>query len=234
MKPNQMMIAGLVLGLVATLGCSGGGARQMLEVRPRATRLPEGSTPRLSLPKDTAFNITEKQGDHHTVGRSKVTCDAGAQPDGSAFAQAQASDGSSATSVFQIGHAVTNPTDQQIRMTLTVGYDYMFSTSADPERGFPDGKVALDLVVYRRQPRLSRDYALLSITTEDGATQSSGHDERSVSFVMDPRATYDLFLGGEVIAESKLGRSAGGELRVSNVTLELEGTLISAATGGDG
>ena len=234
MRMTRLICTLGLVGLLTITGCSSGGAREMLEVRPRATQLPVGATPVLKIPADAKFSITERRLVRNIVTGSKGEAVADVFDDGNAMANATAKDGADTASVFQIGHAVINPSEQQVSIALTVAYDYSFKLTVDPDRGFPDARVSMAFVVNRRQPRLSRSYNLLSISTEDGATESDGHGERTIRFIMDPKSTYDLFIGGEVVSDSKLGRSSGGELQLSNVTLELDGAVAPAVTRADG
>lgn len=218
------------MSLLPLTGCGTGGASETLDVRPRPTQLPPGSTPKLQLPTETSFSIAEQRIVREIPAGGTADCVAEAKGSGDAIATARASDGANAASVFQLGHAVVNPSDQAISISLTVGFDFQFSLSAEPDRGFPDAKVSMDIVVHRRQPRSSRTHTLFTLSTEDGTTESGGRDERTITFIMTPRSTYDIFVAGEVISESKLGRSSGAELRISNVSIVLDGVVAPAVS----
>ncbi|MGE0482090.1 MAG: hypothetical protein AB7Q17_16635 [Phycisphaerae bacterium] len=227
LKVGRMGCCGLacasMLGGWALAGCAAGGPGAELGIRPQpfVVAAPEAKT--LRVPQDERFSIVLSPSSREPGPGGAADARADADAGGSAEVKADVQRGGKASGTFQLGHAWKNDTDRQIDVALATEYRYAFSVQAEQQPGARDAGIDLSLKFYARDHlnRLVRSVDLVQHTTEQGDAARQSQESFRVTLPLPPGATIYVYLAGHVtIDTARSGRSASGELRVSDVRLE--------------
>jgi hypothetical protein len=121
-----------------------------------------------------------------------------------------------------MGHAITNETDRQMDFNVSLAFRYAFEAEADANSRLPDASVGLRLYAREKRGRLLRDVALVSYTTENGATRRASSEDLDFTLTLGPGDTVEVYLAGQARVEVPAERSAACKLSLSELTAEIE------------
>lgn len=212
-----------IAGALAAGGCAAGGPGAELSIHPQpfVVAAPEAKT--LRVPQDERYSIVLSPSSREPGPGGAADASADADAGGSAAVKAEVQRGGKASGTFQLGHAWKNDTDRQIEVALATEYRYAFSVRAEQQPGARDAGIDLSLKFYARDHlnRLVRSVDLVQHTTEQGDAARQSQESFRVTLPLPPGATIYVYLAGHVSIDTvRSGRSASGELRVSDVRLE--------------
>jgi hypothetical protein len=218
-------IACLLVGAVLAAplyGCGGGQLGSELTVRPEPQPLGGGAGSVLHLPADRQYSIALAPTQESPELDGTAEADAQASKDGSASAVAQVVNAGKATAGFQLGYSVKNESDRQTALKIRVRCEHEISVRSDPPSATPDAKTSLTLYARDQYNRLLRTIELARDDSNDGAATSGGRTDAEFELLLGPGDTVSIFLAGSVQIDTRRGRTARGEVKMTGLEMDIE------------
>lgn len=218
-------VAAALLPIAALAGCGGANFGADLAQRPRAAPLKTGDGATLRIPADEKFAIALAPSSREPGLGGAAEADSKVGAEGSAMAMASVRNNGKASAGFQLGHAFSNTGDRQADATITLKYHYVLRAEAQPPSNSPGATVGLKLYARNGNNVLVRTVDLLGHSTENGAALRQGASEYQFTLTLGPGETMNVYIAGQAAVDIKPEHDASGELRLSDVQLEITSKL---------
>lgn len=204
-------------GLLMLSGCATGGFGAELSSEPRPRSIEKTTQTSIHLPANEEFSIHLLSERRQPGLDGTATVKTVVNPKGSAEAHADVDQSGSAQAEFQLGHAFSNDTDQQMDLSFKISFDYHFMVEESPDLRFPDATIGLRLYARTLFGRTLRDLVVVEQTTESGNAVRYGHETLDFVLTIGPDVSVSVYLAGLARVEVGDGRDAEAELTIENV-----------------
>ena len=184
-------------GVAILTGCGGGNDIgfdvSIPQSRHHRIDRPTGADGSMILPPDRPFNVADAQ--RRSEGPAIAT--ASAAPDGSASCVADASEGVSAVSSFQVGHVVAYHGSDAFE--ATVMFDGVYECELDAyEMRYGDAPIRLKAYVMNSNREVLGEVMLAASDADRLPTRWSGSQAPSFDVTFEPGLAYHLIVAGHV------------------------------------
>jgi hypothetical protein len=178
----------------------------------------------LQFPKDKPLNIYEAQ----RTSTGDAAAESKAAPEGTAFCSATARAGGTASSEFQIGHALDNRTDAPVKALATFNIDFAHQAAAgESTKQITLGAVALKLYIKDSSERILAQLNLLNGQTDTGPKAGSRAEHAEFEIIMQPKTVYHFVVAGKTNVTTAQDTEANARLEIKSLNLQLQ-TSVTA------
>ncbi len=208
--------------LLVAGGCAGAEYGAELRKRPEPLALDRPENRSLRLPGDTPFTITLKEATEKAELTGTADADATADGDGSGMARAEVSQGGTASSGFQVGHALRNQTSRHMQVEVAARMKLTFEVGDADEDPLPLAGAFATLYARDNQNRTLARHTLLAHQSDVG--DASGTEDKTVSFdlLLGPGETANIYVAGNVQINAEEGKSAAGSVTLEGLEMKIQ------------
>ncbi|MFH0980325.1 MAG: hypothetical protein V2A79_02150 [Planctomycetota bacterium] len=209
------------MALLAAGGCGGAEFGESIMVpQERHTAIDDtfGPGQTLRLPAEAPFNVADAQ----RFSQGKSTAESSATAAGRARCSAQAGADGKAWAEFQLGHVLTNRTDQPIQATVTFNVTYGYRMNAGMSaRAATADKCALKIYIMDSNRRVVKRMLLADLDPAKGPVAWTGTQTPAFDLTLEPRLAYHFVVAGRVELAGDEERSPSAEIELQSLDLKI-------------